>query len=230
MSIVPYLAMTAAEFGAAPSLPEKIGWMACHFSPYSTGLSNLPERLPKGSLLILNDRTPIHGHDPRRVADTLAGILAKADCCGLLLDFQEPHIPELQDMAGFLAKNLSCKVIISQAYALEKHPVFLPPVPPDTPLADYLAPWKNQEIWLEAALDGIEYRITQEGSKALPCLGEAPQGAQADRSLHCHYQIEELENAYRFRLFRTKEDLAALLAEADTLGVTSAVGLYQELG
>ena len=49
------LAMTAAELGAAP-LPSHPAWMACHFSPYSTGLTNLPPKLPQDSLLILNDR------------------------------------------------------------------------------------------------------------------------------------------------------------------------------
>ena len=33
----------------------------------------------------------------------------------------------------------------------------------------------------------------------------------------------------RFTLFRTPEDLDALLTEGEALGVTRAVGLYQEL-
>ena len=43
MVIRPFLAMTAAEIRANPDISSPIGWMACHFSPYGTGLSNLPE-------------------------------------------------------------------------------------------------------------------------------------------------------------------------------------------
>ena len=46
MAIRQYLAMTAAEMTQAGSLPRHSAWMACHFSPYSTGLTNLPDRLP----------------------------------------------------------------------------------------------------------------------------------------------------------------------------------------
>ena len=46
MAIRPFLAMTAAEIRGTETLPPKTAWMACHFSPYSTGLSNLPKDLP----------------------------------------------------------------------------------------------------------------------------------------------------------------------------------------
>ena len=71
MAMARYLAMTAAEMMGGAPLPGKTAWMACHFSPYSTGLCNLPAALPPGSLLILNDRTPIHGHDPERICREL---------------------------------------------------------------------------------------------------------------------------------------------------------------
>ena len=75
MAFAQYLAMTAAEMmGNAPPA-EGVAWMACHFSPYSTGLCNLPHALPPGSLLILNDRTPIHGHDASRVCRELSQAL-----------------------------------------------------------------------------------------------------------------------------------------------------------
>ena len=64
MAIPQYLAMTAAEMAGTAPLPRYMAWMACHFSPYSTGLTNRPAKLRQGSLLILNDRTPIHCHDP----------------------------------------------------------------------------------------------------------------------------------------------------------------------
>ena len=66
-----YLAMTAAEIRANTDFPPNIGYMACHFSPYGTGLSNCPAHLPEGSMLILNDRTPVYGHCPERIAQQL---------------------------------------------------------------------------------------------------------------------------------------------------------------
>ena len=47
--------------------------------------------------------------------------------------------------------------------------------------------------------------------------------------LHCHYTIETNEKAARFTLWRTKEDLEALLEEAEKSGIVGYVGLYQEL-
>ena len=71
MAIRPFLAMTAAEIRGTETLPPKTAWMACHFSPYSTGLSNLPKALPPGSMVILDDITPIHGHDSETIAAQL---------------------------------------------------------------------------------------------------------------------------------------------------------------
>ena len=48
MAIGRYFAMTAAEIRGCSALPAGIAWMACHFSPYGTGLSNLPPELPEG--------------------------------------------------------------------------------------------------------------------------------------------------------------------------------------
>ena len=88
MALPLYLAMTAAEIRENPFLPGNTAYMACHFSPYGTGLSNLPRDLPPESLLILNDRTPIRGHDPQQIRDQLAQAMAQFQCLGLLLDFQ----------------------------------------------------------------------------------------------------------------------------------------------
>ena len=71
MAIRLYLAMTAAEIRENTGLPPKIAWMACHFSPYCTGLSNLPRILAAGSVLMLDDVTPIFHHDPQQIAAQL---------------------------------------------------------------------------------------------------------------------------------------------------------------
>ena len=102
MAITRYLAMTAAEMRNISQFPEKIAWMACHFSPYSTGISNLPQTLPAGSLLILNDIIPFHGHDPQRIAHQLTDCLEQHNCAGVLLDFQRKSHGHLQPMLEFL--------------------------------------------------------------------------------------------------------------------------------
>ena len=50
-----------------------------------------------------------------------------------------------------------------------------------------------------------------------------------DSALHCHYHIKTFDDHIDFTLWRTREDLTNLLREAETLGVTLAVGLWQEL-
>ena len=232
MVIVPFLAMTKAEFRSNPPISSPIAWMACHFSPYGTGLSNLPEKLPPGSLLILNDRTPWWHHDPRQILYQLQQQLEALSCRGLLLDFQRPDVPEAAELASLLAKELPCPVGVSEAYAPGLNcPVFLSPVPLTRALKDHIAPWEGREIWLEAALECEEWRITEEGSTVtpLPCCVDKDDFF-LEEHLHCHYRTDMEENQVRFILKRTREDMDDLLAEAAAWGVTTAVGLWQELG
>lgn len=231
MAIRPFLAMTAAEIRGTETLPPKTAWMACHFSPYSTGLSNLPKALPPGSMVILDDITPIHGHDSEVIAAQLRHRLEGLECSGVLLDFQRPGYEEAGLLAEQLAEALPCPVVVSALYGQALNcPVFLPPVPPDASLSDYLAPWHGREIWLEMALDGEIITLTPAGATTSPLLPAAqPSGGHWDGKLHCHYQIHTDADSARFTLFRTPEDLDALLTEGEALGVTCAVGLYQEL-
>ena len=231
MAIGRYFAMTAAEIRGCSDLPAGIAWMACHFSPYGTGLSNLPQELPEGSLLILNDRTPIHGHDPRRIAEQLAGTIEANHCCALLLDFQRPEQPETAALTQVLAETLPCPVAVSEQYAEGLAcPVFLPPLPPDVRVETYLSPWQNREVWLEMALEGEVITLTEEGAAVAPLpFREAPEEGFPEPVLHCHYQVQISDTQARFSLWRTKENLETLLQEAEALGVKCAVGLYQEL-
>ena len=228
MAFARYLAMTAEEFSSAPSLPEKIAWMACHFSPYSTSLLNLPRSLPEASLLILNDSTPPVHQDCKNVAKIIEATLKEQKCSGLLLDFQHRDCPQNKEIAQaltgldfpvcapeYLAKELDCSV-------------FLPPPPPDMPLREYIKPWQGRDIWLEAALSCRQIKVTDSGSYLRPVSGD-PECPLADTALHCHYGIEKDDDSFIFTLKRTREDLDSLLAEAEALGITAAVGLYQEL-
>ena len=228
MAIPLYLAMTAAEFSHCPAALECPAWMSCRFSPCGQGLSNLPAELPAGTLLILDDQTPPAGHNAELIRKQLSEIIETNRCSGLLLDFQRPNDPQTAQIAAALV-TLPCPVCVSHLYAKSfSCPVFLPPCPLTVPLAEYIRPWRERQVWLEAALGSCTFVITEQGCRQAPCdtSGSFP---HTDNTLHCHYHIETAPGAVRFSLRRTPEDLSQLLQEAEALGVTHAVGLWQEL-
>ena len=225
MGLPLYLAMTASEFTTCSPLPAKAAWMACHFSPYGTGLCNLPPDLPEDAMVILNDRIPPKGHDPEYILDQLAQL----QCGCFLLDFQREGNSETAALARTIVERASRPVGVTPQYGQHLDcPIFLPPVPIDVPLAEYLAPWEGREIWLEAATDSLRYTVTEQGSVPTP-LSRIPDRGLKDEGLFCHYQIEALADRAEFALWRTREDVDELLAAAASLGVTRAVGLWQEL-
>ena len=228
MALPLYLAQTAAEMAGNPHSGH-LAWMACHFSSGSRGLSNLPEMLPAGAMLILDDSTPLDGHDPALIAAQLSEVIAGQRCESLLLDFQRPQIPGQQELAKLLTASLPCPVGVSDIYARALAcPVFLSPVPPDQHLSDHLTTWQGREIWLEAALEGIRLTLN-EGGCCVEQLWDSPEEGIPDPRLHCRYTIETQADSAVFQLWRTREDLDALLKEAESLGVTRAIGLWQEL-
>lgn len=224
-----YLAQTPLEMARNP-MPGRLAYLSCHFSPGGKGLSNLPETCMPGSILILDDSTPMDGHEREWILTQLSEWIAKNQCEALLLDFQRQGIPEQQELAKLLSGALPCPVSVSEFYARELScPVFLPPVPPDKPLMEYLRPWQGREIWLEAALDRIMLALTESGCTAAPFF-DFPEDGHSDARLHCHYTAEIGPDSAVFRLWRTRSDLDALLADAQGQGVTRAIGLWQELG
>lgn len=230
MLLHPYLAMTAREMETAPRIDFPVAWMACHFSPYGTGLSNMPRQLPAHSLLILNDRTPICGHDPDRIAAQLAQTVEAFSCCGILLDFQRPGERETSAVVDAVTA-LPCPVAVSSCYG-EKGDgaVFLPPVPLTIPLAQHLAPWAGREIWLETAFDAQTVTVTEDGSQFSACPLPIEPLPHTDKDLHCSYRIEPADDHILFTLHRGQTQLQSLIAHAQQLGVTRFVGLYQQLG
>ena len=224
-----YFAMTAAEIAGCPALPTHMGWLACHFSPSGPGISNIPQNLPPHSVLILDDSTPFSGHNADVIIGQMQQIVSALQSDAVLLDFQRPANPPMQNLAFGLSQKLPCPVAVPWNYGELDCPVFLPPCPPNQLLKDYIFPYRKREIWLEIALDGMEMAVTSTGCiqkshdqkpKALP---------HKDASLHCHYGIDITENAVKFTLQRTWEDLHALTEEAGHLGITNAIGLWQEL-
>jgi len=232
MGMCRYLAMTAAEIAASSPLPEKLAYMACHFSPYGTGLSNCPDALPEDSMLILNDRTPIRCHDARLIARQLQQMMETLRCESLLLDLQRPDVPETAELCRVLTKELGCPVGVSELYAKDlEGPVFLSAAPPDVPLREHLGQWPGREIWLEAAVETVCITVTEKGSEiaALPYC-DPPEDAFCQQQLHCRYRMETLDDAVRFQLWRTAEQTEALLQQAQELGITRAIGLFQQFG
>lgn len=230
MPIPCYLAMTAAEFLNTDRLPEKIAWMACHYSCYGTGLANLPVELPEGSMIIFNDRTPPDKHDPRRILAQLTELAEALKPDGFLLDFQRSGMALNRQITQTLAEGLPCPVGVTAEYAKDLDcAVFLAPPPLHMALADHIAPWTGREIWLEAALETHTYTITEEGCKIeVRENAPLPEPVFTEDTLFCRYHTELLEDAAIFTLQRTKDDLDALLTHAS--GITRSMGLYQQLG
>lgn len=229
MAIQRYLAMTEEEFSGPVPAGWKAAWMACHFSPYGSGLTNLPGHLPKKSLLILNDRIPPMNSDPEEIFSELKQVITSLNCAAVLLDFQRQDCKQLLDIANRVVK-LPCPVAVSLPYAKALScPVFLPPVPLLTTLGDYLSPWSGREIWLEAALPSAQITLDPHGSKSesVPCIDQSL--PFWDEDLYCHYKITLHNDTATFHLQRTRQDLDTLLNQASKYGVTNAVGLWQEL-
>ena len=232
MALPLYLAMTPSEMSSIEVFPNNFAYMACHFSPYSQGLSNLPASLPKKAILILNDNFPCQGHCPSLVADQLKTALNTFHCESLLLDFQRPPTPETAQMVETVVAALTQPVVLPAAYAKNWNgPVFLPPCPLHVTLEEYLEPWNGRKIWLEAALCQETISIRKDGPSFSPQF--PPNGLVGgffDEQLACRYNIHTAHDEIAFTLFDTRESLEKKLQKAHSLGVTRAVGLYQELG
>ena len=227
-----YLAMTGPELSAASVFPAHLAYMACHFSPYSTGLSNFPQALPEGSMLILNDSNPPRGHDPELIGKQLAESAEMLQCSCVLLDLQRPVNDLTFQIAEAAVSAVSCPVAVSEGYAAQlKCPIFLSACPPDITLKEHLKNWQDREIWLEAAPSATRITVDKAGSRLAPDSPCDPAFLpHRSEPLHCHYKIEVTPEQVCFTLQRTAEDLKELLTEGENLGVVGAVGLYQELG
>lgn len=225
------LAMTAAEMAGSNRLPHQAAWMACHFSPYSFGIANIPKSLPEKSILILNDRLPCQGHSPDLTAQQLTDAVTHLGCESLLLDFQRPPEAETEAMVRSLLQALPCPVAVSELYAKDLDcPVFLSPAPLHVPLQEHLASWKGREIWLEAALCQEDILVTEAGTTFSPRFpAEQLNGGFFEPELCCSYKSEVSADQVRFTLFDTPHTLKEKMKKAHSLGVSRAVGLYQEL-
>lgn len=232
MAITLHLAMTAAEFSNCTQLPDRPAWMACHFSPYGSGLIGLPEALPADSLLILNDRIPPHRHDPALILRQLCDTVEALSCFGVLLDLQRPDCANTRDIAAVLTEGLPCPTAVSEPYARPLScPVFLNAPPLEQPLEQAVLPWQGRELWMEAALTARRIDITPHGTAVFPAEPAlAPEGESfADPRLFCRYIQTVKPDQASFFLYSTAETLQLQAQRAQELGVKRFVGLFQQL-
>lgn len=222
-----FLGVTAGEL--AEFCPSKAAYMACHFSPYGTGLSNLPQSLPKGSIILLDDSTPPRGHEPKQVQEQLLQLIDRFHPEAVILDFQGEKTAEHTAMAEHLVHTLPCTVAVTEMYAGSLGcPVFLAPPPANKGLITHLGLWTKQGVYLEIAPMAVQITVTEDGCTSMPIPFPKNLPLQ-DTKLHCHYNIESFPKKAVFTLCRTKEDLHTLVQQAKDLGVLGCVGLYQEL-
>ena len=228
MALIRNFAMTPQEISCIRPLPPGAAWMSCHFN--GTGITDLPENLPQGSLLILDDSIPPDHPEPERILHQLTESIGKLHCEALLLDFQRPGNQEFPELIRLLQKGLSCPVGVSEPYGRDSDgPVFLPLLPPHRSLEDWIQPWEGHEIWLEVGPAPESASVTGKGTSFSSPHTPLPPCPHRHKKLRCHYGIELKEEEILFTLLRTSEDLKALTQDAEALGVTRTVGLYQEL-
>ena len=205
-----YLAMTPEEMAQATALPPHRGW----FDPESAAL---PHSMSPGTMLILHDRFPCP--------------VPALKCESVLLDFEQVPDAESRTVADALFQALPCPVAAPPGFIEDSgSPVFLPSCPLHVPLAEYLRPWQGREIWLDVTLQQQTITVTRAGTTYAPPTPADRQGGVFDETLLCRCVTEVSGDEVRFTLFDTPETLKIKLEEAARLGVSRAVGLYQELG
>ena len=203
-----YLAMGAEEMNGAAPLPRHLGV----YGPDVT--------LPPGAMLILDDRLP--------------GPLDPAQAMGadsVLLDFERKPTPDTIRTANKLLRPLDCPVAAPPGYLEDPAcPIFLPPCPLHVPLAEYLAPWQDRAVWLDVTMQQQNVTVTAEGTRySSPAPADRQDGGWFDEVLLCRCAMDVSDEQVVFTLFDTPDTLKRKLEQAAALGVTRAVGLYQEL-
>lgn len=228
MPITGFSALSPGRFRTCAPLPRHPAWMSCHFSPQ--GLKDLPQSLPAESLLILDDSIPPEGCTLESVLEKLRSWPGLQTVSGLLLDFQRPVDSFCAGLAPALCEALPCPVAVTEAYAsCTDGPVFLGLLPPHRKLTQQVLPYEDRELWMELGPAPEQIALTEDGAAVSALSGPLPPCPHWDLDLHCHYRVSLSEDQTVFTLLRNREDLRALLRDAQDLGIRRYVGLYGEL-
>ena len=222
-----YLAISPVEIRHCSKIPLHPAWLGCHFSAHTPGLSDISQGVPQGGMLIVDDRISFTNHDPDRIVEELTEAADRLDPDSILLDFERPSTPAARELASRLADALPCPVGSPPGYR-DQGPVFPPPCPLHVPLEDYLEPWKGREIWLDAAVQREIITVTSQGTTYTPAE-KLPASGYLDPLLLCRYTAQQAAGRVTFTLFDTSQTLSQKLELAGALGVTRAIGLYQEI-
>lgn len=172
MPISIYEAVTAGDCAERDAPKAHAAWMAAHFSAAGTGVSNLPQHLPPGSLLILDDQIPWQNHDAQRICQELLQAVADLACSGILLDFEREPCPQTRSFCALLCtycQQHSIPLGMPPAYGLSL-PValFLPPLPCWPGPKTVLQPFSGRELWMDAAESGCVAEIGSESVQIFP--------------------------------------------------------------
>lgn len=230
MPISIYEAVTAGDCAGHDA---HVAWMAAHFSVAGTGVSNLPRRLPPGSLLILDDRIPWQNHDAQRICQELLQAVANLACSGILLDLEREPCPQTQSFCALLCtccQQHSIPLAMPPAYGLSlPTALFLPPLPCWPGPEAVLQPFSGRELWLDAAESGCVAEIGRTSVQISPADPAALQ-AQAEGQavfwhdgLCCRYYSSRMGEQIRVALYDTRQTMAQKLDICAKLGVSVAV-------
>ena len=231
MGIQGYLAMTAAEFFHKEQVDHP-AWMSCHFSPWSDDLTNFPQALPPGSMLIIDDSTSPSHHDPIQIIKQLEAYCSRVKPECILLDFQRPQNAKTQEIAASLVSALAVPVGVSEAYGQGLScPVLLNCPAPGTSLESAAADFPNRELWLELVPESRKVILTESGCQIIPetfDLLKEPFHYDTETASNYHWYLESQQAV--FHIQRDHACLKNLIKQADALGFTRTIGLYQQLG
>ena len=191
--------------------------------PRHLGVYGPAAQIRPGAMLILDDRVP-GSLDPAHIASMVQPE-------SVLLDFEREPDADSVRIAEELSRALSCPVAAPPGFLKDPaHPVFLPPCPLHVPLAEYLHPWQNRNVWLDVTAQQQVITVTPDGTRySTPAPADRQDGGWFDEVLLCRCTMETSKGEVCFTLFDTLETLKKKLEQAAALGVTRAVGLFQEL-
>lgn len=210
------------------TLPAQFAWMACHFDPNGNGIIDLPETLPPGCILILNDKTPYNGHNAERITQQLAECAQRYSIHGLLLDFERPISEALKETVRRLVYALPCPVACMKNLKIEGlvSVIQMPPIL-GTP-EEYFHTKKG--AWLELRKQAEKYQIEMDGCKSDSIRepqDELTEGQQETAlCVHYHFTVNA-ENA-NLTLWRNRQDREIIMELAKQAGIDTIIGLYQE--
>lgn len=228
MEIPWFPAITQEEIQKLATLPAQFAWMACHFNPEGNGIMDLPETLPPGCILILNDQIPYHGQSGEVIGQQLTECAQRWSLHGVLLDFERPVSEELRETVRMLVSTLPCPVACGKNLEIEGLVSVIQMPPLSEKPKEYFESKKG--VWLELRKQAEGYRIERDGSKSYST--EEPQGEKLKRlqdtalCVHYHFTVNT-ENA-DFVLWRDHKDREKIIEQAKEAGIDTVIGLYQE--